>query len=78
VLVLLARLERETPETGMPAASLLTTRAGSLVLGVGNDWDNAIARTVGTGQVLVHQDLASVGDTYWVAAPSQPDGLLGH
>src|SRR6266404_4979117 len=52
--------------TGAPTASLITTRASSLVLGVGNDWDNAIARTVGAGQVLVHQDLASVGDTYWV------------
>jgi uncharacterized repeat protein (TIGR01451 family) len=58
--------------TGAPNASLVTTRAGSLVLGVGNDWDNAIARTVGGGQVLVHQDLASVGDTYWVQRQGSP------
>jgi uncharacterized repeat protein (TIGR01451 family) len=63
--------------TGLPTASLVTTRAGSLVLGVGNDWDNAIARTVGTGQVLVHQDLASVGDTYWVQRQVSPTASSG-
>jgi hypothetical protein len=35
-------------------------------LGVGNDYDNAIARTVGVNQTLVHQFLAPFGDTYWV------------
>jgi uncharacterized repeat protein (TIGR01451 family) len=51
---------------GAPTASLTTIRAGSLVVGVGNDWDNAINRTAGTGQTVVHTDLAPVGDTYWV------------
>ena len=51
---------------GAPTASLVTTRNGSWVLGVGNDWDNAISRTPGAGQVLVHQYVAPVGDTYWV------------
>jgi hypothetical protein len=51
---------------GAPTASLVTTRNGSWVLGVGNDYDNAISRTPGAGQVLVHQYLAPVGDTYWV------------
>jgi hypothetical protein len=51
--------------TGAPTISL-TTQAGSLVYGVGNDWDKAIARTVGANQALVHQSLAAVGDTYWV------------
>ena len=51
---------------GAPTASLVTTRAGSWVLGVGNDYDDAIERTPGAGQVLVHQYLAPVGDTYWV------------
>jgi hypothetical protein len=55
---------------GVPSATLTTTRNGSLVVGVGNDWDNAVARTPGPGQTLVHQDLASVGDTYWVQMPS--------
>ncbi|HLZ92903.1 MAG TPA: carboxypeptidase regulatory-like domain-containing protein [Candidatus Acidoferrum sp.] len=52
--------------TGAPTATLVTTRAGSVVLGVGNDWDNAIARTPGSGQSIVHSYLAPVGDTYWV------------
>ena len=49
---------------GAPTASLVTTRDGSLVLGVGNDFDNALARTPGATQTLVHQYLAPVGDTY--------------
>ncbi len=52
--------------TGAPTASLVTTRTNSFVVGVGNDWDNAIARTVGANQTLVHQYLATVGDTFWV------------
>jgi len=52
--------------TGAPTASLVTTGSNSWVLGVGNDYTNATARTVGTGQVLIHQDLAPTGDTYWV------------
>lgn len=52
--------------SGAPTATLVTTQNGSWVFGVGNDWDNAIARTVGPGQSIVHQYLAPVGDTYWV------------
>jgi hypothetical protein len=52
--------------SGAPAASLVTTRNNSLVLGVGNDYDNAIARTLGSNQTLVHQFLSAAGDTYWV------------
>jgi hypothetical protein len=58
--------------TGAPTASLVTTRNNSLVLGVGNDYDKAIGRTPGAGQVLIHQDLASVGDTYWVQMQTNP------
>ena len=36
-----------TPSKGAPSASLTTTRAGSWVVGVGNDFDNAISRTPG-------------------------------
>jgi hypothetical protein len=47
--------------------SLTTTAAGSLVYGAGNDYDHAIARTVGSGQAKVHEWLDTViGDTYWV------------
>jgi hypothetical protein len=52
--------------TGAPTATLTTTRNGSWVLGVGNDFDNAIARTAGANQTVVHQFLTSTGDTYWV------------
>jgi hypothetical protein len=58
--------------TGAPTATVTTTRNNSWVFGVGNDFDNAIARTVGTGQTLVHQNLTSAGDTYWVQMQSSP------
>jgi len=53
-------------KSGAPSAMLTTMRNGSLVLGVGNDFDNAINRTPGTGQTVIHQYLSSSGDTYWV------------
>jgi hypothetical protein len=52
--------------TGAPTATLVTTRNNSVVFGVGNDYDRPIARTLGSGQTLVHQYLPPVGDTYWV------------
>ncbi|HTT17813.1 MAG TPA: N,N-dimethylformamidase beta subunit family domain-containing protein [Candidatus Sulfotelmatobacter sp.] len=55
---------------GAPTASLTTTRNNSMVLGVGNDWDNAIARAVGSSQTLLHQYLANTGDTYWMQMQS--------
>ena len=64
-------------DPGAPTAALVTTVNGSLVLGVGNDWDNAIARTLGPGQAMVHQFLANVGDTYWVQRESNATSLSG-
>jgi hypothetical protein len=64
-------------DPGAPTATLVTTANGSLVLGVGNDWDNAIARTLGPGQAMVHQFLANVGDTYWVQRESNPTSSSG-
>ena len=63
--------------SGAPTASLTTTRAGSLVVGVGTDFDNAIARSVGTGQTLVHQLLSTTGDTYWVQMATTPVAASG-
>ncbi|MGZ5054304.1 MAG: Ig-like domain-containing protein [Methylobacter sp.] len=63
--------------SGAPTATLITTRAGSWVLGGGNDYDNAIARTPGSNQNLVHQYLAPVGDTYWVQRQNSPTPLSG-
>lgn len=53
--------------TGAPTASVTTTRSGSLIYGVGNDWDNAIGRTVGTGQAMASQWVdTGAGDTFWL------------
>jgi hypothetical protein len=62
---------------GAPTASLTTTRNGSWVMGVGNDYDNAISRTPGPNQTIVHQDLTSAGDTYWVQMQSAPTAVSG-
>jgi fibronectin type 3 domain-containing protein len=59
-------IAKASATTGLPTLSLTTTKAGSVVLGAGNDWDGANARTVGSGQTLVHQYLqTTTGDTYW-------------
>jgi hypothetical protein len=64
--------------SGAPTVSLTTTKASSLVYGVGNDYDNAIARTVGTGQAIVHQWLdTTLGDTYWVQRITAPVATAG-
>jgi hypothetical protein len=53
--------------SGAPSATLTTTQPGSWVFGVGDDWDNAIARTVGSNQTMVNQNVYSAGgDTFWV------------
>jgi hypothetical protein len=63
--------------TGGPTLSLMA-QPGSLVYGVGFDWDRASARTVGTGQALVHQFLdTAVGDTMWVQALTSPTAAAG-
>jgi hypothetical protein len=64
-------------KSGAPTAKLITTKSGSWVFGVGNDYDNAIARTLGAGQTLVHQDLTSTGDTYWMQRQNAPTPLSG-
>ncbi|MBJ6725023.1 Ig-like domain-containing protein [Geomesophilobacter sediminis] len=55
---------------GAPTASLVSSRPGSWVFGVGNDWDRAQARTVPTDQTMVNQYLATTGDTFWVQRQS--------
>jgi hypothetical protein len=62
---------------GAPTATLTTTRANSWVFGVGNDYDNAIARTPGANQLIVHQALPAVGDTYWVQRTTSPTPQIG-
>jgi outer membrane biosynthesis protein TonB len=58
--------------SGVPSASLLTTRNNSLVVGVGNDYDAAIARVLPSGQSLLHQFLSPAQDTYWVQIQNSP------
>ena len=64
--------------SGAAAVSLTTTAPGSLVFGAGNDWDAATARTLGTGQSMVHQwvDTGS-GDTFWAQRQTAPITVSG-
>ena len=62
---------------GAPQASLRTTVSGSMVIGVGNDFDKAIARTPTQGQQILHQFLSATGDTYWVQSLASPVPLKG-
>jgi hypothetical protein len=62
---------------GAPTASLVTTRNNSWVFGVGNDFDQAIPRTIPSNQIMVNQYLASVGDTYWVQRQNAPTAASG-
>jgi hypothetical protein len=53
--------------SGAPTVGVTTTRAESLIYGVGNDWDRAVARTVPADQTKVHEWVdTATGDTYWV------------
>jgi hypothetical protein len=64
--------------SGAPSVSLTTTHPNSLVYGVGDDWDNAIGRTVGTNQVLLHQFLdTATGDTRWAQNTDVQAGPAG-
>lgn len=64
--------------TGAPSVSVTTTAAGSRVYGVGNDWDSATARTVGSGQTMVHQWVDSpVGDTFWTQCANAATAAAG-
>jgi PASTA domain len=57
--------------SGAPTVSITTTTSNSLVYGVGNDPSAAIARTLGPGQMMIHERLDMDGrDTFWVQARS--------
>jgi hypothetical protein len=64
--------------SGAPSVSVTTTKANSLVYGVGNDYDNALGRTVGSGQAMVHQWVeTTTGDTYWAQRITSPIATAG-
>jgi hypothetical protein len=52
--------------SGAPTATITTTKAGSIVLGVGVDWDAPRVMTPAAGQLMVNQFNPTVGDTYWL------------
>ncbi len=59
--------------SGAPKTSLTTNQPGSWVLGSGNDWDVAAARTIGANQTVLHQWIDSaVGDTFWSQSQLRP------
>src|SRR6185295_2521080 len=63
--------------SGAPGATVITPRSNSWVFGAGNDWDQALARTLGANQSMVHQFLSGVGDTFWVQNTTNPTPAAG-
>ena len=62
--------------TGVSSVSLTTTRAGSLVYGVGNDSVRAVPRMLATNQTMVHEwFLAS--EAFWVQRRTTPMATAG-
>jgi len=62
---------------GAPNATIVTTRANSLVIAVGTDWDLPRTMTPAAGQVLVNSFNTPNGDTYWVQRTSPPVAAAG-
>src|SRR6185312_7365957 len=63
--------------TGAPSVSLVTTKAGSWVWGVGEDWDRAVTHTPAAGQTIVDQFLAPSGDTFWTQRQTATTAAVG-
>jgi hypothetical protein len=72
------RVGQNSASSGAPDVALANVAASSWVFAVGNDWDNSVARTPVSGQVLVHQRVDTVvGDTYWVQSTAAPTTATG-
>ncbi|NUR55026.1 MAG: hypothetical protein HOQ29_11305, partial [Acidobacteria bacterium] len=63
--------------SGAPSLSLTSTKAGSFVYGVGNDWNGAVPRTLAANQVMVQEVLGINGDTFWVQRVTSPTPGIG-
>ena len=64
--------------SGAPAVTLLSSAVGSWVFAVGNDWDRAIARTLGASQTMVHEWTdTGAGDDFWVQRLTTPTAAAG-
>jgi hypothetical protein len=62
--------------TGAPSVTVTASKAASLFYAVGNDWDRAVARVVGTNQILDDQWVdTTTGDTDWVQNETFPPAL---
>lgn len=62
---------------GAPQA-IAQASAGSLVFGVGNDWDGAVSRSLLPGQSIVSETVnTDVGDTFWVQRFDDPATAAG-
>ncbi len=64
-------------KTGTPTVSLTALGTGSVAFGVGEDYDRAKARTLGSNQTLLSQWLDASGDTYWSQYTSTPGPAAG-
>lgn len=63
---------------GAPTLRLRTDSATSLVFAVGHDWDQAAARRLPVGWVMLDQWLDSqAGDTFWTQYTNSPTGPAG-
>ena len=58
--------------SGDSYVTVRTTKPNSLVVGAGNDWDRAVSHSPVPGQIMLHQDLAPVGDTLWAQSAATP------
>jgi Bacterial Ig domain len=64
--------------SGAPSVKLTTESATSLVFAVGHDWDQATARKLPVGWVMLDQWLdTGAGDTFWTQYTNQPTGPVG-
>jgi hypothetical protein len=64
--------------SGAPTVRLRTESSTSLIFAVGHDWDQARARTLPVGWVMLDQWLDSqAGDTFWTQYTNAPTGDAG-
>src|SRR5262249_61364736 len=64
--------------SGASAVTVIRRGAGSLSYAVGNDYDSATPRTLGSGQAPVSQWVnTNTGDTFWVQGTSSPSAASG-
>ena len=64
--------------SGAPIVSMTAGNAGSEFFATGDDWDNAVKRTLAPGQALLSEYLdTGGGDTYWTQYAESSSGMPG-